>query len=347
MTNENGDSVLKILNSFFDLNKRPIWIYGAGFMGGRLQSALQSELNVQIQGFIDQNAQNCHLDKIKIVRFEEFRKESVNRSNQCLIVIASRHWEEISQALIASGLSEPQDFIEIGLYCESYSPIEFDWYFDNYYYNAFKPIRKNGMATVNDLGELALYDYFSSRRGQFILEEGKYLEKAVMATKGKKILELGPACGKSTHFLAKGVLKNNGGSVTSVDTFGWEGIAIEEKFAQTYGESFYDEFIKNISFNSEYKAVIIPQKMLYQDFLRDNKEIYDFAFIDLFHTYDEIMEIFQHIQPHLNNGAPIIFHDYSQGWPGEVKAIDELIEKRILELVNQNLPGSIDFSQLD
>ena len=103
------------------------------------------------------------------------------------IMIASRHWENISKSLIGLGLNEPQDFIKVGLYCESYSPLELDWYFDKHYYDPFYSIRKNGKADIDSgFNENALYDYFSSRHGNFTLKEGKYLENSVVSTKSKK-----------------------------------------------------------------------------------------------------------------------------------------------------------------
>jgi len=334
---------LQQLDSLFQIGHRQLWIYGAGFMGQELASDLKQYLGIAPQGYIDQNT-TLHLTGDPLILTLDHYTEQTRGLNQLpLILLASRHWREISQDLHKAGFKEPDTFLRIGYYCESTSPLELEWFYSENYYDAYLPIREQGDLAnrVGRLSEAALYDYFSSRQGEFTMQEGLYLEQAVGAAGAHSVLELGPGRGKSTLFLAKGLIANAGELLVSVDLFGWEHTDIGEKLLQTYGYDFYPEFIENISFDPAYQQLIEARQMDVMLYLQVEKRQFDLTFIDLFHTYDEIIAVFQHLGKLLKPGADVLFHDYSTGWPGEVKAIDELLNQGVLTLLSKVLPGSL------
>ncbi len=341
MLPKNADThYLSIIDKFFRISDRNLWIYGAGVQGRELlrQTRLMPELRVC--GFIDREAARMpHLDGLDVHHPDDYL--GMHRPDN-FVLIASRHWQEIRAICQQAGLQEASDFICLGRFCECNTPLEFMSFMRDFYYDPFTVVRETGQFEVlSDCEQGGLYDYMSNRKGDFTLNEGLYLERTVAENRLQRALELGASRGKSTLFLAKALLETGGEGLTTVDTWAWDNNDLEELFRHDFAGDFFHEFAANVAFNEAFQKMVRPVRKKVQAFLQETRQTFDFAFIDLFHSYEETREVFRLLKGKLEAGAHIIFHDYSNGWPGEVRAIDELIAQNKVRVIERACPGSL------
>lgn len=141
-------------------------------------------------------------------------------------------------------------------------------------------------------------------RGWLAIEEGQKLAELAA---GKRVLEIGSFCGRSTVCMAR-VAEH----VTAVDFF--DGPKVE----------FYGDY------SAEFDASVLRHgvkdkvtKHRPEDPLAGE---YDFAFIDGAHDYESVKRDIEKVSTVLVNGGLMAFHDYRGGIdPGVDKAVDELL----------------------
>lgn len=144
---------------------------------------------------------------------------------------------------------------------------------------------------------------------------------AEQASRCKTIVEIGSWTGASTRAMAE----NTSGVVYAVDT--WEGTDWES-YAHVLGDKskewLFEEFTKNMVGLPEGR--VIPIRMLSVDgaaFLKKKK--FDMIFIDATHDYANVKADILEWRPLLNKGGLLCGHDYTNEFPGLVKAVHELI----------------------
>jgi predicted O-methyltransferase YrrM len=72
----------------------------------------------------------------------------------------------------------------------------------------------------------------------------------------------------------------------------------------------------------------------FQNYVFDGSK-YSLAFIDHNHSYQDNIDCFNLVLPHVNSGGFILFHDNGEGWPEVEKSVKEIAENcKEVELVN-------------
>lgn len=136
------------------------------------------------------------------------------------------------------------------------------------------------------------------------LEGAKLAELAA----GKRVLEIGSYCGRSTICLAQ-----TAASVTCVDPF--DGRATPEP-KDTHGE-----FWKNVERYGVMEKVFVCRATTETARITDK---FDLVFIDGDHEYEAVKLDIAFAVEHLNEGGKVAFHDYrSPVDPGVTRAVDE------------------------
>lgn len=145
--------------------------------------------------------------------------------------------------------------------------------------------------------------------------ELKWLAKT--ATQSEKILEIGSFHGRSTRALCD----NAKGHVTAVDP--WNGPYIMDNGNTLFDQSkSWPEFQRNLA---DVKNLTIFRGY-FGDFSNQNKEKFDFIFIDGDHRYGSVMHDIAKAVLMLESGGILAGHDYThKDWPGVKKAVDEVL----------------------
>lgn len=146
----------------------------------------------------------------------------------------------------------------------------------------------------------------------FLYERGKQY---------KHILELGSWKGRSTHALLTGNSKIEGGTVTSVDTFGGSSDVRDFTNHLAKQEDIYGTFMKNVGHFPNLKVhrmTGVEGSKLYPD------QHFDMVFIDAGHTYEEVKEDIACWAPKVKKGGLLAGDDYLPNtWMGVCQAVDE------------------------
>jgi predicted O-methyltransferase YrrM len=334
------------INALFGIDNKNIFIYGAGPDGEECLKSLLASGRNNFSGFIDLRADEL-LTKLDY-HVQTLESYLSDKTEDDFIIITSRVWKILKEECINAQLVESKNFIVSGCFSQLNSPIELFPFINRHYSNPYQSILENGKINPID-NDLALYDYFSNIKGDFTIQEGKYMEHSVVSNKSQSALELGAARGKSSLFLAKGLLKNSG-LLTSVDLWSWnteelkKATQIENGYSpvsKLYRCDFKEEYDRNISFDSSYRMIINPIQANCFDFLNECSDKYDFVFIDLFHTYEETIRVLNAIKKCLTPNAIVLLHDYGVAFPGLMKAVDEKVSIGEFIISNNSCPGSL------
>ena len=138
-------------------------------------------------------------------------------------------------------------------------------------------------------------------------------------------VEVGSFKGKSTAFMAVEI-SNSKKSIKfdCVDT--WLGSPQHQLGARSQDDdvlnnTLYEKFLYNIR---PVKRIVNPIRNTSVDAakLYENNSL-DFVFIDADHSYESVREDIDAWLPKIKKGGIISGHDYSEHWPGVVKAVDE------------------------
>ena len=115
----------------------------------------------------------------------------------------------------------------------------------------------------------------------------------------------------------------------STDGFSWNQVAYSQADYDNLYEftlnrlSIYNNRIELIRKRSTDDSIVIPQNI-------------DFVFIDGLHTYDGVKSDIEKYFPLIKEGGLLSGHDYSQSFPGVVRAVDEFVNQSGLELAVEN-----------
>jgi predicted O-methyltransferase YrrM len=145
----------------------------------------------------------------------------------------------------------------------------------------------------------------------------------VMGGKQKSIVEVGSWKGRSTKALLE-----TGKKVFAVDT--WEGSQDPNDltFSQAKQEDIFATFQKNVGHYENLKVIKKDSLSAAKQF--SDKSV-DMVFIDANHTYEGVKA---DIEAWLPKAKRVICgHDYTPGWPGVVRAVDELFAGRKVQVV--------------
>jgi predicted O-methyltransferase YrrM len=140
------------------------------------------------------------------------------------------------------------------------------------------------------------------------------------------VVELGSWKGRSTAWLAFGVMDRGKGSVVAVDT--WAGTQTETLHAQLlerYGpDQLYEEFLGNLR-GLGLEAQVEPWRMDTLAAARrwDRGASIGVLHIDASHEYADVRADFEHWSPHVVPGGFIVFDDVPS-FPGPSRLVTEL-----------------------
>lgn len=138
-------------------------------------------------------------------------------------------------------------------------------------------------------------------------------------------VEIGSWKGKSSAYMAVEIA-NSGKQIKfdCVDT--WEGSPEHKEYDCL--SNLYDIFIENMKPVEKYYTPIrmksVDAANLYQD------ESLDFVFIDACHEYECVCDDIKAWYPKVKKGFILAGHDYTPGWSGVVKAVNENIKEKII-----------------
>lgn len=142
---------------------------------------------------------------------------------------------------------------------------------------------------------------------------------ARQASTHKNIVEIGSFMGRSTRALAD----NTSGIVTAVDT--WRGSDEDEHRRLLEGKDedwLFREFLQNMSGLGNVKALRTCSQEAGMTLDGD----FDMIFIDASHDYDNVKADILAWGPLLAEGGILAGHDFHNGAPGVMQAVDELLE---------------------
>jgi Methyltransferase domain len=139
----------------------------------------------------------------------------------------------------------------------------------------------------------------------------------------KKIVEAGCYYGRSTRALCD----NAAGIVYAVDpwsgNYGVNASRDGTPFAYSFKQPMviFNQFIINL-YDHVISNKCIIQPMEFSKF--NPVEPVDMVFIDAIHDYDNVKQDIKHALGMLGEGGLLCGHDYSESWPGVIKAVDEV-----------------------
>lgn len=142
--------------------------------------------------------------------------------------------------------------------------------------------------------------------------EIEFLQKAAAGC--KSVVEIGSWKGRSTK-----ALLDTGAHVTAVDH--WQGSDTIKGLAES--QDVYAEFTKNVG---HYPNLRVIKKPSLEAAASLNGDRFDMVFIDAGHTYEDCKNDIEAWLPRAKN--IIAGHDYSTGWPGVMRAVQEKFGNR-------------------
>jgi hypothetical protein len=169
--------------------------------------------------------------------------------------------------------------------------------------------------------------YYQNIGENFFTYPGLYSSMVKKFDSGSKFVEVGTWRGRSACFLGVEIL-NSGKDITldCVDT--WDGINcanyVPGHNINFLSDDLYNQFLMNIE---PIKSVIKPVRQFSNkasEYYEDNS--LEFVFIDASHEYDGVKEDLALWYPKVKKGGVFAGHDYTQSWPGVVKAVNEFFK---------------------
>ncbi len=134
-------------------------------------------------------------------------------------------------------------------------------------------------------------------------------------------VECGAWLGKSSSYLCD--KSKNRFSIYIVDS--WKGSDNELDTTQKLATQtdIYEVFLENMG-----NRIFTPIKKLSCEAVKDFEDkSCDVIFIDMNHTYNEVKKDIQMWLPKVKSGGFLAGHDYTQSFPGVIRAVDELLGK--------------------
>jgi len=172
--------------------------------------------------------------------------------------------------------------------------------------------------------------------GRISVEEGEYLMSlASQIQLGGQVVEIGSYCGKSTCYIAAGLLLSNNTSAKlhAIDLWTKGGT----KSSKYHTEETWETWKRYVN-KFEFGGLVIPHMTTSMKAVSKRKKPIDMLFLDGSHKYQSIHEDWREWKKFLFPGSIIAFHDYAEKWPGVMKVIDEeVILKYKLSNINQTM----------
>jgi predicted O-methyltransferase YrrM len=97
--------------------------------------------------------------------------------------------------------------------------------------------------------------------------------------------------------------------------------------------NYYDITLKNLKLISD-RIEIIKNDSLLESKNYDN-EYFDIVYIDASHEYELVLDDINHWLPKVKKGGIICGDDYILGWPGVMRAVNEIFENKVNIIGNQ------------
>jgi predicted O-methyltransferase YrrM len=142
------------------------------------------------------------------------------------------------------------------------------------------------------------------------------------------VVEIGSWQGRSSSFLARAVKSSGNGKFYAIDHFeGNKGK--ESNYTLANVSSLKEGFVKNIQslgLTDTVNLLDMPNTKAKKEL--ENSRI-RFLFIDGDHTEDGVRTDVELFFPNLVPGAIVVFDDFSAGFSGVVKVVDELLKKKL------------------
>jgi hypothetical protein len=145
-------------------------------------------------------------------------------------------------------------------------------------------------------------------------KEMEFLSSAVANM--ESVVEIGSWKGRSTKALLEGCK----GTVTAVDH--WQGSAEIKEMAKA--QDVFAEFMKNVGHYPNLRVIKMPSLEAAASL---NGDMFDMVFIDASHDYTNVKADIEAWFPRTKK--LICGHDYSMGWPGVTRAVDEKFGNRV------------------
>jgi len=145
-------------------------------------------------------------------------------------------------------------------------------------------------------------------------------------TKGTWV-ELGSWMGRSACYCAVELLNRDKlGPFYCIDT--WQGSDTIENHPLVVANRAHENFLNNIAPIKEYITDIESDSALAASRFSDNSV--DFCYVDALHTYEGVKRDLHAWWPKIRPGCRFGGDDYTKGWPGVCRAVDEFFaEKKI------------------
>jgi len=145
---------------------------------------------------------------------------------------------------------------------------------------------------------------------------------------GSVWFEVGSYCGRSTALLA-GVLAIAGkgiliavdpmeGNLSKITHWGLNGL-LDSNELISMGSTF-EKFSATMAKIDTGNVTLVQKRFTDVEI----KHPVSLVFIDGLHDYESVKADWEHVKPHLTNGATVAFHDYFQ-WEGVTKLVDQVI----------------------
>jgi len=132
----------------------------------------------------------------------------------------------------------------------------------------------------------------------------------------KTMIEIGSFVGESTVLFAQSFKK-----VIAIDPFEAD---YDPQDSTSYFFDFdnvYQTYLDRITVYSNIETIVDTSNDAVKELV--GKE-FDFIYLDGLHTYEGVKTDIQNYLPLVKKGGVIGGHDYVQGWPGVISAVDEL-----------------------
>lgn len=181
--------------------------------------------------------------------------------------------------------------------------------------------------TLISLGDTN-YEYQKTSLSQ---KGGEFLWKLITENNYKKTIETGCALGVSSLYICDAISKNSSRSHTIVDPSQgavWSNIGVRNLQARS---------VDYFTLLEEPSEIALPK-------LLENKEIFDFGFIDGWHTFDHTLIDFFYLNRLIKVGGMIVFDDAN--WASVSKLLRYLSQYPAYELVFDEKDGVIEKSTL-
>lgn len=181
--------------------------------------------------------------------------------------------------------------------------------------NRYKDLEEFELSNIHNLAS-NIEGWLTKKEGEFLHNIAKRLEKGYA-------VEIGSWKGKSTFYLASGLVSGNGGTIYSVDHH--KG-SKEQRERSDEPINTYPDFISNLRrFRLEYVVEpLVMDSITASNHLKDDIE---FVFLDASHEYEEVKKDFNYWWPKLSKGGIFAFHD-ALSKSGVSKFADEILLNR-------------------